>query len=130
MVIQESGLNISHNELLRKLKFKKAWYIKYAKYIRSNGADINELSYLEKNRSKKYKKIKDNGSNDKIGIELNGDKTPLAAITKININLDDNRTNFVLQTKPIINFTNNDLIEYEVSEKGIYLYIFRFILLY
>lgn len=95
IVIQESGLNVSHNELFKKLKLKKAWFIKYAKYIRSNGADFNELSYLEKNKSKKLRKDKDNVSNNETFVVLDKDIKDSKAIN-INgkySNLDD-RANF------------------------------------
>ncbi len=124
VAVQESGLNISPNELFKKLKLKKAWYIKYAKYIRSNGADFNELFYPKKNKKKNHKKIKDNDLNKEIVIYSEKDKNDFATIPEKHINLEGIKT-LNLETKVNIKINNHNSIERARSEKSILESIFR-----
>ena len=119
IVIQENGLNISHNELFKKLKLKKTWYIKYAKYIKDNGARINELSNLEKNKRKKKKSIPgENISN----LELDNNKDNIQTDTIYKKDLDNINLNVDQKLMNIMIDNNHNSVELQEKEKSIYFY--------
>jgi len=66
IVIKDSGLNISSNELFKILKLKKSWYIKYAKYLKDNKADINQIQVF--NKKKKREEIIKSSESQKVNI--------------------------------------------------------------
>lgn len=100
IVIKHNNLNISQNELCKKLKLRKSWYIKYAKYFKSNDLDINEIQYLTKSKKKKKGSNKFIDNNNYVVINNQPDNQ---GDHKIN---DDNKNTFNL-----VNRNHNDAAE-------------------
>jgi hypothetical protein len=106
-VIKGTDLNISTNELIKKLKFKKSYYLKYSKYLKDKNADINEI---EISKRKKIKMKEENATIiiiDDINLinkdknNLNDDKCDNQLKNFVNLEIDLNKNIYIEKSKEI-----------------------------